>query len=212
MSRTTTAAAALGPLLWAVSVNETVSPRFAVLGPVFVMLTSADWLAGDVEGGEGGGGGGGGGGGEPALDVVCVAELLPEFGSVTPEGAATVAVFVSVPVVPFGTVPVKVITADAPAARLTDVETFPVPDDGEQPEEHVHPKPSTGVGTESETAAPTTAAGPPFVTVIVYVSGLLGEYEAGDAVFVTERSARFVTVTEAVGLGPLYAVPSVWAS
>jgi hypothetical protein len=185
VSRTTTAVAVPGPLLWAASVNEMVSPRLAVPGPVLVMPTSAVWLDGGGDEDDGGGGGGG----VPACGVVRVAELLPVFGSVTPVGAATVAVFVNVPVVFFGTVPARVITAEAPDARLTDVETFPVPDDGEQPDGHVQPKPSSGVGTVSATVAPVTAPGPLLVTVIVYVNCLLGEYEARDAVLVMERSA-----------------------
>ena len=163
VSLTTTFVAASGPLLRATSVNETVSPTFAVPGPLFAIKTSADGL--DEPGGEGGGED------PPAFDSARVAELLPGLGSVKPEGTATVAVFDSVPVVLDGIVPVSVITTDAPEATSTEVEMFPVPDAGEQPDAHIHANDDSAAGTVSVTVAPTTLAGPALDTVIVYVSG-----------------------------------------
>ena len=100
--------------------------------------------------------------------AVLVALLFAELGSVTPVGGATVAVLESDPVVLLGTVPESVIVVDAPEASVTAVAMLPVPDEGEQPDAHVHAKLENAPGTVSATAAPDTADGPAFETTIAY--------------------------------------------
>src|SRR5215471_16917870 len=58
---------------------------------------------------------------------VSVDALLISVGSFVPLGGVTVALLTSVPVVPLGTVPVRVKVALAPATRLTAVPMSPVP-------------------------------------------------------------------------------------
>ena len=184
VSVTTTLVAASGPTLWTVRVNSTVSPTFALPTPTLVISRSADGAVG-----VGVDAGGGGGGGALPAGIALVAVLLAAFGSTTPAGAATDAVFVSDPLVPPGIVPVSVTVADAPDAIVTAVETLPVPDAGEHPGAQAHVKLAKAAGTASVTVAPTTSAGPPFDTVIVYVSDEPGTYDERDATFVIERSA-----------------------
>ena len=135
--------------------------------------------------------------------AVLVALLFAELVSVTPVGAATVAVFEIDPDVPPGTVPDKVIVVDAPDARSTAVAMFPVPEAGEQPDAHVHVKLDNAAGTVSATLAPVTADGPAFDTTIAYDNAEPATYADGVAVFVIDRSAWLTTVTLAVGVGPL---------
>ena len=101
---------------------------------------------------------------------VSVAELLPGFGSVTPAGAATVAVLTSVPVAEADNVAVSVKVAVAPTGRLTAALMFPEPDAGHVPPPaptHVHVAPVSAAGNVSATVAPVTALGPLFDATIV---------------------------------------------
>ncbi len=99
------------------------------------------------------------------------AALLPGTGSVTPVGAAIVAVFVSGPVVPPGTVPVTVKEAVAPTGRVTRASMSPlplaVPQAPPAAPVQLHVKPLSAAGSASCTRAPVTSLGPTLVAVIV---------------------------------------------
>src|SRR5215472_14439186 len=63
----------------------------------------------------------------PPVGLVSVALLLPDTGSVTPGGGATVAVLVSCPVVAAGTIPVTVNVAWVPTGTVTKASMLPLP-------------------------------------------------------------------------------------
>lgn len=101
---------------------------------------------------------------------VSVAELLPGVGSVTPTGAAMVAVLASEPVAVGLTDAESVYVAVPPTSRLTVSLMLPVPD-GTQLEPadavQVHAALVSVAGSVSVTAAPVTIDGPLFVAMIV---------------------------------------------
>jgi hypothetical protein len=98
-----------------------------------------------------------------------VDELFARIGSMTPAGAATVAVFVRVPIAPGAIVPVRTKVALPPTSRATGSSTPPFPDGG-----HVEPADAVQVqltvirtgGGGSVTIAPVTGSGPAFPTTI----------------------------------------------
>src|SRR5215471_7077244 len=105
--------------------------------------------------------------------LVSVAELLVVFGSVVPVGGVTAALLANWPVVPLGTVPLRVNVALAPLTRSTVVAILPVPLEVAQRlaavtlQVQVKPAPASGTGSGSETAAPVTSLGPLLVTTMV---------------------------------------------
>ena len=105
--------------------------------------------------------------------LVLVAVLLVVLGSVVPAGGVIVAEFSNWPVVPLGTLPVRVNVALAPLTRLTVVEISPLPLEAPQLfgaltlQLQVKPAPARAAGRGSETVAPTTSLGPLLVTTTV---------------------------------------------
>src|SRR5215831_9420355 len=104
--------------------------------------------------------------------LVSVALLLPGTGSVTPSGGATVAVLVSAPVVPAGTVPLTVNVACVPTGSVTSASMLPlpvgVPHAAPPPVAvQVQLKPASGAGSASCTRASVTFDGPALVTTMV---------------------------------------------
>ena len=102
---------------------------------------------------------------------VSLAELLPNDGSVEPDGVLTEAVLVSVPRASVATVALIVNVAFPPFAKLTVVLMLPVPDADPQFEpleaRHVQVALVSLAGKGSVTVAPETALGPLLVTLIV---------------------------------------------
>ena len=101
---------------------------------------------------------------------VSVAELLPGVGSVTPAGAATVAVLTRLPVADALIVAVTVNVAEAPTGRSTVALMLPLPLAGQVAPpvaEHVHVVPVRAAGMMSATVAAVTAEGPVLVATIV---------------------------------------------
>src|SRR5262245_44129391 len=104
---------------------------------------------------------------------VSVAVLLVSVGSLVPLGGVTVAVLANCPVVPLGTVPLRVKVAVPPLTRLTVVAMLPEPLGAAQLlgdgvlQVKVKPAAARAVGSGSETAAPVTSLGPLLVTVMV---------------------------------------------
>src|SRR6266508_4068732 len=102
-----------------------------------------------------------------------VAVLLARLGSVVPDGAVTVALLTNCPVVPLGTVPLKLKMALPPLTRLTVVAILPLPlaaphAFGAVAEQvQVKPAPLSAAGNGSLTVAPVTSLGPLLVTVMV---------------------------------------------
>src|SRR6266540_4880137 len=102
-----------------------------------------------------------------------VAVLLARLGSVVPDGAVTVALLTNCPVVPLGTVPLRLKVAVPPLTRLTVVAMLPVPLAAPQLlgavalHVQVNPAPLSAAGSGSETAAPVTSLGPLLVTTMV---------------------------------------------
>src|SRR6266496_3418129 len=102
-----------------------------------------------------------------------VAVLLARLGSVVPDGAVTVALLTNCPVVPLGTVPLRLKVAVPPLTRLTVVAMLPLPLAAPHAfgavavHVHVNPAPCSAAGSGSETTAPVTSLGPLLVTVIV---------------------------------------------
>src|SRR5436309_3156505 len=107
---------------------------------------------------------------------VSVALLLPGVESVTPAGAATLAVFAKLPVVAGSTVPLIVKVAVPVLSRSTVTLMSPVPLAGQVPlaAVHVQVAPVMLDGIVSVTVAPVTSLGPPLLTVTVYVIGAPG--------------------------------------
>src|SRR5437773_177024 len=106
----------------------------------------------------------------PGIKVsVSVAELLVGFGSVTPSGAATVAVLTRVPVADVLTVPVRVYVTVPPTGRFTVSLMLPDPFAMQlpPPAPTLPPlPPSAAAGTVSVTVAPFAALGPAFDATI----------------------------------------------
>lgn len=102
---------------------------------------------------------------------VSLAVLFAELLSVEPAGAATVAVFVTVPVALLATVVLTVNVAVPPGSKLTVVVILIVPLGVAQAEpadaEQVHEDIIRLVGKISVTSAPITALGPELLTMIV---------------------------------------------
>ena len=99
---------------------------------------------------------------------VSVAELLPEFGSVTE--LETVAVFESDPVAEAEILPTAVNVTEPPAGRLTVSLMLPDPAAVQVPPPaptQVHVTPEIDAGNVSATVAPVTPLGPAFDAVIV---------------------------------------------
>ena len=100
-----------------------------------------------------------------------VAELLTRFGSKTPAGAVTVAVFASDPVADGETFATTVYVAVPPTRSEGVVAMLPAPLAAPQLEPaeaaHVHVSDAIAAGSVSATAALVTGLGPRFVTTIV---------------------------------------------
>jgi proline racemase len=99
-----------------------------------------------------------------------VAVLLLALVSVTPNGTATAAVLVSVPVAPAAIAAVTENVTEAPTGRLTVLLIEPLPDAGHVPPpepEHVHVMELTPAGVVSVTDAPVTLDGPVLDTTTV---------------------------------------------
>ena len=120
-----------------------------------------------------------------------VAELLPGVGSVTPAGAVTVAVLLSVPVAPALIVQLAVKVTLPPLGRLTVSLMLPDPEAVQVPPPapahvHVHVR---DAGNVSATVLPVALLGPAFDAVIVYVTEPPGVAVVTPSVFVIARSA-----------------------
>ncbi len=106
-----------------------------------------------------------------ALSVsVSVALSFAAFGSVTPPGAAIVAVLASDPVADAATVPVAVKVAVPPTGRLTAAAMSPLPLAGQvapPAAAHVQLMPVKIPENVSLTVAPVTALGPALLATIV---------------------------------------------
>lgn len=148
VSATVAPVALLGPALDAAIVYVTDPPAVAVVTPsVFVIERSAD---------------------APSVSV-SVAELLPGVGSVTPPGAVTVAVLLSVPLAAAEMVQLAVYVVLPPAGRLIASLILPLPDAVQVPPPapvQVHVQVSDA-GNVSATVDPGALLGPAFDAVIV---------------------------------------------
>src|SRR6266508_5879059 len=124
-----------------------------------------------------------------------VAVLLVSVGSFMPLGGVTVALLTNCPVVPLGTVPLRLKVAVPPLTRLTVVAMLPLPLAAPHAfgavavQVQVKPAPLSAAGSGSLTAAPVTSLGPLLVTTMVYVRGCPGTYGFGLLVLVIDRSA-----------------------
>ena len=100
-----------------------------------------------------------------------VAELSAGDNSVTPTGAAMVAVFMSSPVAPGSMLATIVIVTVPPTGTSLSTLTSPVPEAVPQPAPvaatHVQVAPVSAAGSVSPIVAPTTFEGPTLVAVIV---------------------------------------------
>ncbi len=126
--------------------------------------------------------------------VTSVALLLAGVGSVTPTGAAMVAVLLRAPAP--DTVPLAMNVTDAPAGRFTVVLMFPAPLAAQLAPAvalQVQVTPPSAAGKLSTTVAPTTAVGPLLVATIVYVTVAASLTLATPSVLVMLRSAVGVT-------------------
>src|SRR5262245_14756444 len=138
--------------------------------------------------------------------ALTLALLLTGLRSVTPAGAAIVAVFRSVPAAFAGNVPVTLNVAEDCAGSETADESGSVPDGGLQlpPEgaEQVHVTfVSAGVVPVSVTSAPLTGLGPAFRTTIWYVTGPPATTVPSN-VLVIVRSATVTAVVTVDSLAP----------
>lgn len=102
---------------------------------------------------------------------VSLAELFAGFGSVIPVGAATLAVFVIVPVAVLKTevATIKVAVPFGNKFTVVLMFTFPLASAQLEPEDavQVHERETRLAGRMSATCAPTTALGPAFDTTMV---------------------------------------------
>src|SRR5215831_17284975 len=101
--------------------------------------------------------------------LLLVAPLFPGTGSLTPAGGVTVAVLVSAPVVPAGTVPLSANVALVPAGSVTSTSMLPlpagIPHAAPTPlAVQVQPNPASGAGSVSCTRALLTFDGPALLT------------------------------------------------
>jgi hypothetical protein len=128
-----------------------------------------------------------------------VSELSAGVGSVVPPGAATVAVFAMSPAALAAAVVTAVNVAEPEASRSTVVAMLPLPPGLPHAEpavaEHVQATFVRSAGNVSVTAAPVTASGPAFDTLIVYVSVSPGAYCDLPSVLVMPRFAAGVRVS-----------------
>lgn len=150
LSTTVAPVTGLGPSLVTVIVYVNGAPGIGCVGVAVLAMRRLDW--------------------EITVSV-SLAELLPDAGSVEPDGLVMVAVLVSVPRASAATVAVTVKVALPPFARLTVVLMLPVPVVAPQlePLEAKHDQVAlvSLAGKMSTTAAPDTALGPLLVTPIV---------------------------------------------
>jgi hypothetical protein len=170
LSVTVAGDAAEGPALLATIVYVSVPPSTTVATPsVLVIARSA--LAASVS--------------------VSVAALLPGDVSVTPAGAATVAVLASVPVAAASIVHAAVYVTLPPVGRFAVSAMLPLPDAVQVPPPapaHVHVQVSDA-GNVSAIVEPGALLGPALLAVIVYVTLPPGVAEVTPSVLVIERSA-----------------------
>ena len=107
-------------------------------------------------------------------ESVSVAALLDVSGSVTPFGAVTVAVLLSVPVAVDKMLHVAEKVARPPIGNVVIAALMMLPVPGAvhtaPKPAHDHEQPVSAAGNESDTVAPLAALGPLFVTTIVYVT------------------------------------------
>jgi hypothetical protein len=182
VSTTVAPFALLGPALETVIVYITAPPCVAVVTPsLLVMLRSAV---------------------APSVSV-SVALLLPGVGSVTPAGAATVAVLESVPVAAGEMVAETVKVTDPPTGRLTVSLMLPEPEAVAVPPPAptaVQVTPVRDAGKVSATVAPVALLGPALDAVIVYVTEPPGVAATTPSVLVMARSAWGVRVSLSVAL------------
>jgi hypothetical protein len=132
---------------------------------------------------------------------VSAAELLARLGSVTPPGAATVAVLLRLPVAEGVIVPVRVYVTVPLGGRFTVWLMLPDPLAAQLPPpapRHVQVTPVIVAGTVSATVAPFAALGPAFDATIVYAMERPGTAVVCPSVFVIERSAWAVSVSVSV--------------
>src|SRR5215831_1316993 len=104
--------------------------------------------------------------------LLSVALSFPGTGSVTPAGGVTVAVLLSAPVVPAGTIPLTANVAWVPTGNVTSASMLPVPEALPHPAPaplavHVQVKPASGAGNASWTCAFVTFDGPALFTTMV---------------------------------------------
>jgi len=106
-----------------------------------------------------------------AIVTVLVAVLLAATRSITPPGAAMLAVLVSVPVALWLSEPLSVNVTLAPASILTSAFRLPLPLAAGQvafgEATHVQPTPESAAGIVSSTVAPVTLSGPLFAATTV---------------------------------------------
>ena len=136
----------------------------------------------------------------PASASVSVAALLAGAGSLTPPGAATVAVLLSVPVAAAEIAQLAVYVALAPTGKLTVLLMLPEPLAVQVPppaptQVHVQVRLA---GNVSATVAPVTLLGPALLAVIVYVTEPPGVAVVTPSVMVIARSALADNVSVSV--------------
>src|SRR4051812_13642030 len=102
-------------------------------------------------------------------DVTSVVELLPEFGSLAPTAAATVAWLVMVPVAEPRIVALTEKVTVPPTATSIDSLMEPLPPAGQVPPTaaHVHVTPPRAAGITSTNVAPAASDGPALLTATV---------------------------------------------
>src|ERR1700687_2522359 len=134
---------------------------------------------------------------------VSVALLLAGVGSVTPAGAAMVAVLLMVPLAPPATVALTVKVAVPPLSRLTEAAMLPLPLAGQlEPAEaaQVQAPKVRFAGAVSVTVAAVTALGPLLVATRVWTVLPPALTLATPSVLVMARSATAVMVSVSVAL------------
>ena len=131
-----------------------------------------------------------------------VAELLAGLRSVDAGGAATVAVFDSVPVDDARTSAVMVKVALPPAVRSTVVLMLPAPPTGQLPPTatQLHTAFDRFAARASTTDAPITSEGPLLETTTVYVTDVPGTSTTAPSVFEIARSVCGVNVSTSVAV------------
>ena len=130
--------------------------------------------------------------------VTSVAELLAGVGSVIEPGSVIAAVLVMVPVAEALTVAEMENVAVPPGTSVTDADTLPLPDAGQEDPalaEQVQVAPESAAGTMSPTVAPVTVEGPGFEATTVYVTSVPGTTVLRPSVLVIDTSAVGVRVS-----------------